>query len=337
MSPEATPASRQEGLTSQRGFTLIEVVVALMLFGITGVLFISMLALGVGGAGTARQKSAARQIARNQLESIKQQPYAEPIAYATVATDDETFLIDIGGSVLIPGILEQIDVTVTYPEGSEQLSGYKVNGFPPVLADFPLSDPLPECPPGRTCPVYYLHNNPTPPVGDTASQAILPMTLVSSPGYVRYNYDTDRDTSPGLTIDKYVGQLTNAKRQRWRTASQFTSPLHLSGDAVVQLWSATDGFTQQRRGQVKVILRDYHPSGSTTIAELTIFRSEWQEGFEDFVIDSFVLPSIDYTITNGHYLELEVQVGPDAQTPVGMWFMYDYIDFDSRLFITVAP
>ena len=96
----------------QRGFTLIEVIVSLVLFGLVSTMLVSVLTLGVSSTSSASQSSSGLQIARSQLESIKQQAYVEPISYATVTVPDDDFVITIGGTVLEVGFLEQIDVTV---------------------------------------------------------------------------------------------------------------------------------------------------------------------------------------------------------------------------------
>ncbi len=48
---------------------------------------------------------------------------------------------------------------------------------------------------------YFMHNNPTPPTGDTSSQVSLPLNT-TSPIATLYNYDQDRDAFAGLLIAK---------------------------------------------------------------------------------------------------------------------------------------
>ncbi len=189
-------------LRDSRGFTLIEVVVALVLFGLVGTMVVSVLTLGISATGGARSASQGLQVARSQLESIKVQDFSESLSYATVTTPDSDFVITIDGSVLDPEMLQQIDVRVDYPDGFTELSGYKVNHFPPILADSPLAAPDPDCPAGRECTTYYLHNNPTPPTTATTAQPNLSMTTASSPSFVLYDYDSDIDTNEGRSIDK---------------------------------------------------------------------------------------------------------------------------------------
>ena len=47
---------------------------------------------------------------------------------------------------------------------------------------------------------FYLHNDPSPPSGDTVSQDPLPLNKLPALGGTLYNYDTDRDGDAGLLI-----------------------------------------------------------------------------------------------------------------------------------------
>lgn len=324
-------------LRDNRGFTLIEVVAALVLFGLVGTMVVSVLTLGISSTGSARSESRGLQIARSQLESIKVQDYSESISYATVTTPDSDYVITIDGSILDPGMLQQVDVRVDFPEGFTELSTYKVNHFPPILADSPLAAPDPECPVGRECVSYYLHNNPTPPTTATTSQANLPMTTVSSPAFVRYDYDSDIDTAEGRSIDKNgtINEASIAQYQNWRTSS-FPGDVHINGDVTLQLWAASDSFQQNRRGEVTAFLRDYNGLSYTEIASATVFKVDWQEGLEDFTVETLTFSTVDYTVVGGNSLELKIVVGSQTQTP-DMWFMWDFVDFDSKLIVTKEP
>ena len=104
----------------------------------------------------------------------------------------------------------------------------------------------------------------------------------------------------------------------------------------LQLWSASDGFQQQRRGEVEVFLRDWDGSSYTEIANAVVFKQDWQEGFADFTVETFTFAAVDYTVVSGNALELKLVVGSQTQTP-DMWFMWDFIDFDSKLIVTKDP
>lgn len=106
--------------------TIAAAVLGLITAGLVGALI-----LGAKGTDSASFRSTALQLAESQVESIKAQAYAEPIAYSTVTPPSSDFRISIGGSVLTAGTLEEITVTVTHPEGSLALTAYKVNHVPP--------------------------------------------------------------------------------------------------------------------------------------------------------------------------------------------------------------
>ncbi len=55
---------------------------------------------------------------------------------------------------------------------------------------------------------YYLHNNPTPPVGNTVSQVDLPMDTSAPTATTLYNYDTNRDSDPGRRLVLTADPLT---------------------------------------------------------------------------------------------------------------------------------
>lgn len=58
---------------------------------------------------------------------------------------------------------------------------------------------------------YYLHNNPTPPVGNTTAQADLLMNTTAPTSGTLYNYDTDRDSELGIRLIRTSDPLTTAR------------------------------------------------------------------------------------------------------------------------------
>ena len=48
----------------------------------------------------------------------------------------------------------------------------------------------------------YLHNNPTPPIGNTTMQDLLPLDATTPTATLLYNYATDVDSDPGRTIEE---------------------------------------------------------------------------------------------------------------------------------------
>jgi len=139
---------------------------------------------------------------------------------------------------------------------------------------------------------YYLHNNPTPPTGDTDAQKDLPMDEVQPSALTLYNYDYDLelelepfDPRPGRRIEESLGGpegLDSLKEyQNWRTTTPYDSPTHLVGTVLINLWVDPDGFKYDNDGEFKVFLRDYDPEFQTyeeiDSAIFLIEEGEWLE------------------------------------------------------------
>ena len=62
-------------LRGQRGFTLLEVILAMGILGIVGVAFMSTLNTGTRTTGTLKEQTQAEVLARSQLEDIKNIAY----------------------------------------------------------------------------------------------------------------------------------------------------------------------------------------------------------------------------------------------------------------------
>lgn len=328
----------------QTGFTTFEMTVAVALLGTAVITLVSTLTVAFRGSGVVSARNTALQLARSQIESVKDQPYAEPIAYSTNTPPSQEYAISVSGTVLQAGYLERIDVSVSYPERNNRtatttLSAYKVNHLPPILADKPLPPPAPECPAGATCFAYFLHNNPSPPTGNTSSQPDLPMDATSRFAYDTFNYDQNRDDDAGLLIRRGgsgASEADPAKFQSWRTTSPFAGDFHVQGQVEVHIWSAIRNFNQHKNGEVRVFLRRWTGSAYVEIANASVAEPGWQGGFDNFVLAQVLIPGVDHTVPAGQFLEVKVLVGSGANDD--MWFMYDNVDFESRVYVpTVSP
>ena len=303
--------------------------------GVALTALVGLLAVLLRGTDSVSQRSIALQLARSQIESIKNQAYTSTVgAYATITPAFSEYQISLSGSEITAGFLQQVDVTVTYPDGTTTLSGYKTKSFPPIIAKPVVSDPTPTPIPGTTQHVYYLHNNPTPPVGDTSSQADLPLdTTVPT----AFTHDSDRDSSEGLVVGKGGSGPTESnltRYQNWLTGA-FVSTFLIQGDVEVRLWSAIKGFDLAKTGDVTVYLREYNGATYGEIANATLLDTDWQKGVNNFVEAIITVPSVNYTIASGNFLEVKVIVGSGAADD--MWFAYDTTAFDSRVFVPEAP
>ena len=183
---------------------------------------------------------------------------------------------------------------------------------------------------GEACQRLYWHNDPTPPTADTASHAVLTADRTRPPATTLFNYDTDRDSCPGLSILEGgvgAGEADPTLHQVWRTA-WLDSKLVISGDVTVDFWSATrrSNCTIQLGavGEVTIFLRDRDTGRSyAEIGSSTVTEADWQGGVSDFVEKTATISDIDYTLEADHQLEVKV-IAPSAGAPaVGVWFAYD--------------
>jgi len=183
----------------------------------------------------------------------------------------------------------------------------------------------------------YLHNNPTPPMGDTTSQLELPMDAALPDAPVLYNYDVDRDGSPGLLIARGGGgpdEGDPTKYQAWR-APAFTAATVVDGTATVKLWTGTAGFDVALGGVVSVYLRDCDGSNCVELGGGTLSDSSWRHGSQAWVLKTLMFPVGPHTVAAGNSLELVVVVEPSSSGD--MWFAYDTNDHKSRVTVPVSP
>jgi hypothetical protein len=141
----------------------------------------------------------------------------------------------------------------------------------------------------------YLHHNPTPPVGDTSSQADLPLSYTVPTQTTLYNYDTDNDAEPGRMIIKggSVGETDLAKYQNWRILFSATifdtlefdavkgkvpDTIHVSGDIYAIAYQA-DGDL----GTVKTV--EISSAGAITDTVVDTLEFDTVEGKEPEIIN----------------------------------------------------
>jgi signal peptidase I len=181
---------------------------------------------------------------------------------------------------------------------------------------------------GTWAQTLYLHNTPTPPVGDTVSHAALPLSAAAPTAATLYNYDTDRDSAPGLTILKggTFGGGDPTKTQLWEIVVD--SDFALSGPGSLTVWAAPEDFHTQRRGHIQAQISDCDAAGAgcSTIASASLEvrpwspTGTWTERTLDF-------GTLSYTVPAGRMLRLEVVV---ANNSADMWFAYDTAAHPSR-------
>ena len=187
---------------------------------------------------------------------------------------------------------------------------------------------------------FFLHNNPTPLIGDTASQSVLPMDnempSVFPQSTTLYNFDSDRDGDLGLLLVRTangINETDSTKFQSWRTGV-LTSPLAIDADVLVNLWAALSPANSQENGVILAYLRDFDGAAYTEIANGAVYASDWQSGSTSFVERMALIIDVDYTIPAGHELELRVMVDEDSAQ--NMVLAYDLEAFTSALNLSFA-
>ncbi|HEX4818453.1 MAG TPA: hypothetical protein VFV66_37425 [Nonomuraea sp.] len=180
---------------------------------------------------------------------------------------------------------------------------------------------------------YYLHDDPTPPSSDQASQAGLAMDGTAPVATRLFDYDTDHGAAPGRTIARGgsgPAETDLTRYQDWRGPTVVV-PQTVSGTVVVELWTAMAGFEAGRAGDLRVHLRDRDTVlGTTTeIATAAVSAADWQGAVSGWVKRRADIVVAGHTLVVGHQLELKVTV--PAASGGDLWLAYDTTLYRSRV------
>ncbi len=104
----------------EKGFTLVEVTIAIALMGIIGIAFLGGLATASRGIFTADEQAAAESLARSQMEYVKNLPYAATYTPASIPPGYTNYSATISTTALDSG-LQLIRVTI-YHDGEPILT-----------------------------------------------------------------------------------------------------------------------------------------------------------------------------------------------------------------------
>ena len=116
-------------MKSEKGFTLIEVLVALGLLGIIAVVFLTGISISSKAVLIANERTMAESLARSQMEYVKEQPYDAVDPYLILSDVPAGYSVAVTVGQLDVG-LQKITVAVSHPGEPEPilaLEDYKVN------------------------------------------------------------------------------------------------------------------------------------------------------------------------------------------------------------------
>ena len=117
-------------LRSERGFALMESLIAVAILGMTLVVFIAGLSTGLLATGQADRLSTAHELARSQMEYTKNDAFhVAPFTYPTV-TPPATYAVTSTASTISGGDANVESITVSVSKDGVSvfsLEGYKVN------------------------------------------------------------------------------------------------------------------------------------------------------------------------------------------------------------------
>jgi hypothetical protein len=167
---------------------------------------------------------------------------------------------------------------------------------------------------------FYLHNNPTPPAGDTAAQVNLVMNATTPTAATLYQYSTGCVARAGRRITRAApnpNQATACNYVNWRTPV-LAATLRLSGAITVDIWSAADTANANQTAGIVAYLRDFNPAGTGSYTEIAngLFTTTYAIGRTFYHYPITVTVASAYTVPVGHQLELKLVASNAYQAPV---------------------
>ena len=134
-----------------------------------------------------------------------------------------------------------------------------------------------------TATTWYLHNNPTPPTGNTTAQFNLALNGTAPTAAILYNYDTGCESRAGRSIRRNTGLVTETGACRyatWRSAV-LSSTRTLDGIATLTVWARKTS-TLGAGPTLRAFLRVFNPTtsiytelGTANVTVTTESTSPW--------------------------------------------------------------
>ena len=127
-------------MKDEKGFSLMEVALAIALLGIVAVAYLGALATGSRAIMIADERATAESLARTQMEYVRQQAYDgenNPPIYSTIPDIPDGYEIDVGAVRLDPygdgttnddGI-QSITVLIKHTVGEETKEIFSLEGY----------------------------------------------------------------------------------------------------------------------------------------------------------------------------------------------------------------
>ena len=114
-------------MKSEKGFSLIEVIISLALLGIIAVAFLSALSTASSVTLTTDERQTASNLAETQMEYVRSQGYAASYSPAPMPTEYNRYTVTIDVASLQDSNIQKITVTAGLPNKVPiKLEGYKV-------------------------------------------------------------------------------------------------------------------------------------------------------------------------------------------------------------------
>ncbi len=182
-----------------------------------------------------------------------------------------------------------------------------------------------------TATTWYLHNNPTPPTGNTTPQFNLALNATVPTATTLFNYDTGCESRAGRSFNRNTGLVTEAGSCRYATwrSTALAAARTLNGTATVTVYArkASSGGTAPT---LRAFLRVFDPgtSGYTELgtANATI-TTEPSVAFAAYAL-SWILASV--SVPAGRQVEVKIVATGGTRDPE---IAYDTTTYPSSLLL----
>jgi hypothetical protein len=171
----------------------------------------------------------------------------------------------------------------------------------------------------------YLHNQATPPAGDTSAQKNMPMNVTAPTATRLHRYSTDLYAAyPGRLVEKTNTSSTQSStKYMMNWTYQVSTNTAFNGNAELRLWVALKDHKCDKTPNFKAYLREKSSATTDTGIEFaSASATSPPVGNEpcDFRLVTITLP-VNRTITAGKWIELKVTV--NESTGESALFAYD--------------